>query len=332
MIRSDNFPILAFTLGDPGGIGPELIFRTLNYFSSGYPFIPVIFGSKSIIQHPFLTAFLHHKEIVFTNDLSNLDLDKIYFFECCDLLDLTIKVPCASNGFASYSYIKHAVDCIQSGFIDGLVTAPLCKESLQLADVDFTGHTTMLKSLTQSNHVSMAFHTSSLNVVLATIHIPLNEVSSFLTQRLLKKKVEHAAMFMKHLGKKNIKIAIAALNPHAGENAMFGTEEIDIITPFVENSFFGKGIYVSGPYPADTLFFRAYQGEFDCVIAMYHDQGLIPVKLIGFHEAVNVTLGLPFFRTSPDYGTAFDRAYEHLSSIDSMVAATQLASRLVKGV
>ncbi|RAP31529.1 4-hydroxythreonine-4-phosphate dehydrogenase PdxA [Candidatus Marinamargulisbacteria bacterium SCGC AG-343-D04] len=331
MIKDTSLPVLAFTLGDPGGIGPELVLRTLDYFSSGFPFVPVIFGSESILKHSFLEPFCRHRKIIAFNGQTHFEPDAIYFHHSCSLVDFDIKRPTSPNGFASYSYIKEAVKSIQEGHVDALVTAPICKESFQCAGLSFTGHTTLLQHLTGVTNVSMAFHTAQLDVVLATIHVPLNEVSSLLTDSLLKIKVNHAAEFMRKLKKDTIRIAIAGLNPHSGENGLFGDEEMTIIEPFVNGSYFEKDIHVTGPYSADTVFLRAKQGEFDCVIAMYHDQGLIPIKLLGFHEAVNITLGLPFIRTSPDYGTAFDRAYEQLSSIDSMIAATNVACRLAKG-
>ena len=326
MTNSHSLPVLAFTLGDPGGIGPEIILRSLDYFSSGYPFIPVVFGSESVLKHPFLDPYVVHRSFTPFPDSGDLEKNTIYFKQCCALNDIEVKRANSANGFAAYTYIKEAVSCIQSGQADALVTAPICKESFQCADLPYTGHTTLLKSLTGGSDVSMAFHTSRLNVVLATIHVPLQEVPSLITSTLLKQKVAHTCAFLKSLGKECPRIAIAGLNPHAGENGLFGSEEKDIIEPVVLDP--GVEAMVTGPYSPDTVFFRASQGEFDCVIALYHDQGLIPVKLLGFHEAVNVTLGLPFIRTSPDHGTAFDRAYEQLSNIDSMIASIRLACQL----
>lgn len=329
MKRDDSLPVLAFSLGDPGGIGPELVLRTIDYFSSGFPFIPVIFGSYSVLEHPFLKACFHHRKLVEYSDSLPLEPNNIYFKQCCALADFDIKKPSSANGFAAHSYIKTAVQSITNGQCDALVTAPICKESLQLADIPFTGHTTLLKSLSAVDDVSMAFHTSKMNVVLATIHVPLKDVPGLITQELLRQKIDHAVLLMKKCGKEVVNVAVAGLNPHAGENGVLGTEEHDILMPAIESFAKQKDVNVKGPFPADTLFYRAYHGEFDVVIALYHDQGLIPVKLFGFHEAVNITLGLPFVRTSPDYGTAFDRAYTQSCTIDSMVAATHMAMRLI---
>ena len=326
---SNNLPVIAFTLGDPGGNGPEIVLRTLDYFSSSYPFIPVVFGSEVIFDHPFIVPYIKNKKLKpFTSD-ANFESNVMYFHNSYEMTNLVVKKPNKMNGEASYSYIVSAVKFIQEGLIDALVTAPICKESFDLAKLPFTGHTTLLKKLTNVEDVSMGFHTSKYDVVLATIHVPLKDVSSLITKELLKKKIHHLIDFQKQIGKTNIRIGVAGLNPHAGENGMFGMEEKLIIKPFIESENFGPNVTVSGPYSPDTLFYRASNGEFDCVLALYHDQGLIAVKLNSFHEAVNTTIGLPFVRTSPDHGTGFDRAYEQLSSIDSLLAATRLAIRMI---
>ncbi len=326
---SKTLPVVAFTMGDPAGNGPELVLRTLDYFASHYPFIPIVFGSKALLSHMFLTDFIGHRAVESFHFQTDLKEKTIYFYDSYPLTDIEYRCASAQGGKAAYQYILDAYRCIDMGIADAMVTAPICKESFQLADLVFTGHTTLLKSLANVKDVSMAFYTDVLKVVLATIHVPLADVAGLITPRLLQQKIEHAVAFLKAVGMNRYKIAVAGLNPHAGENGMLGTEEQEFIKPFIDTHFFGQGVEVVGPLSADTLFYRAQKGEFDCVIAMYHDQGLIPIKLNHFHNAVNVTLGLPFVRTSPDHGTAFDRAYEQLSSIESMVAATQLACRLV---
>ena len=326
----NTLPVIAFTMGDPGGNGPEIVLRTLDYFASHYPFIPLVFGSKMLLDHMFLKSYVSHRSFEYYEPGMPLVEKTIYFVDSYSADNIGFNQPAASNGHAAYTYICDAYESVAAGVADAIVTAPICKESFQLANLVFTGHTTLLKSLAQVDDVSMAFYSDVLKVVLATIHVPLSEVSAMITPKLLEQKINHAVQFLKAIGSDRLKIAVAGLNPHAGENGMLGHEETDIFKPFLDNHFFGHGVEVVGPLSADTLFYRAQQGEFDCVVAMYHDQGLIPIKLNHFHNAVNITLGLPFVRTSPDHGTAFDRAYEQLSSIESMVAATQLACRLVK--
>ncbi len=204
-----------------------------------------------------------------------------------------------------------------------LVTAPISKTAWKMADIHYTGHTTALKALSNAETVSMAFYTPNLRTILTTIHISLMQVSKQLTKNRLNTTISHAQLFCQQLGITNPKIAVAGLNPHAGEGGLFGTEEHTI-----------KGVIdshdasITGPYPPDTLYYRAYQGEFDIVVSLYHDQGLIPIKLIGFHDAVNVTVGLPFIRTSPDHGTAFDIAGKEQANSSSMQAAIELTQQL----
>ena len=324
-----SLPVLAFTMGDPGGIGPEDTLRAIDYFSSAYPFIPVLFGSRSLLEHPFLIKFVRHKTILEYKPGRDYDPNTLYFSDSYGDSLFDFNAPSPKNGEASHQYICDATEAALAGHVDALVTAPICKESFQLAGIKCTGHTTLLQQLTNVNYVSMAFHTPTLNIVLATIHVPLKDVSSLITPSLLQRKVDHAIEFLRLLGNQEGHIAVAGLNPHAGENGLFGSEEQDVITSFIKSVDCDPSIKVTGPYSADTLFYRANRGEFDCVLAMYHDQGLIPIKLNHFYDAVNVTLGLPFIRTSPDHGTAFDRAYQSLSSIDSMVSAIRLACRFV---
>jgi 4-hydroxythreonine-4-phosphate dehydrogenase len=191
----------------------------------------------------------------------------------------------------------------------------------------WAGHTDLLAHLTTTPHVAMMFHSTPLRVVLATIHIPLAEVSRALTRDLLEKTIALTARELPRFGVAAPRIAVAGLNPHAGEHGLFGTEERDVFEPAIA-ACRAAGIEVSGPFPGDTIFVRASRGEFDVVVASYHDQGLIPVKLLAFGEAVNVTLGLPIIRTSVDHGTAFDIAGQGRADCGSMVAAVRLAAQL----
>ncbi|MBH37569.1 4-hydroxythreonine-4-phosphate dehydrogenase PdxA [bacterium] len=326
-VNHPSLPVLGFTMGDPGGIGPEVTLRAIDYFSSAYPFIPVLFGSRALLEHPFLLKFVQHKRIVSYESGRLYEPHTLYFSDSYSNDSFEFNKASANNGDAAYHYISDATQAILEGHIDALVTAPICKESFQLAGIKCTGHTTLLQQLTKVKHVSMAFHTPTLNIVLATIHVALKDVASMITPSLLQVKLDHAIELVRLLGNQEGHIAIAGLNPHAGENGLFGSEEQAIISSFVSSVDLDQSMNVTGPYSADTLFYRANRGEFDCVLAMYHDQGLIPIKLNHFYDAVNVTLGLPFIRTSPDHGTAFDRAYRAYSSIDSMVASIRLACR-----
>ena len=324
---SKKHPVIGFTIGDPAGIGPKITLDAIQYFLKMNVLVPVLFGSKEVFDHHYLKEQFSQCPIVYDNGSAFDRTDCIYFVNSDTKRTFPLSKPSQAAGALSYKYIKTATEYALNHRIDALVTGPISKESFSLANIPFTGHTTLLKALTQSKQIAMAFHSPKLNVVLATIHVSLKEVSSVLDRVCLSNAIVSAVELMTLLGKKTYHIAVAGLNPHASENGLFGNEEDKLIAPLIAE-FQQKGHCVSGPYPADTVFLRSVQGEFDCVVAMYHDQGLIPVKLLGFHEAVNVSIGLPFIRTSPDHGTAFDIAYKRTPNPDSMIAATQCALKM----
>jgi 4-hydroxythreonine-4-phosphate dehydrogenase len=233
-------------------------------------------------------------------------------------------------GRAAYDVLLRAVKDAQSGAVDAIATAPVNKEAFKLAGLEWAGHTDLLAHLTGARRVAMMFHSDVLRVVLATVHIPLSEVPGVLTRALMTETIRLVAGELPRFGVARPRIAVAGLNPHAGEHGLFGREEIEAITPAVDTCR-GESILVSGPFPADTIFVRTTRGEFDVVIACYHDQGLIPVKLLAFGQAVNVTIGLPIIRTSVDHGTAFDIAGKGIADHGSMVAAVRLAAALARG-
>jgi 4-hydroxythreonine-4-phosphate dehydrogenase len=235
----------------------------------------------------------------------------------------------AEAGQAAYDAICRATTDAERGDVAAIATAPINKEALRLAGYPWNGHTDLLAHLTGAEHVAMMFFSDELRVVLATVHVPLAEVPRLLTQSLLEHTIALTAQELPKFDKVQPRIAVAGLNPHAGEHGLFGSEEALVIVPAIERCR-ARGIDVSGPFPADTIFVRARRGEFDVVVACYHDQGLIPVKLAAFGKAVNVTLGLPIIRTSVDHGTAFDIAGKGIADAESMIAAVLLAARLAR--
>ena len=235
----------------------------------------------------------------------------------------------ADAGRAAYRAIVDAVADAMVGNVMGIATAPINKEALRLAGLPWNGHTDLLAHLTGGGRVAMMFYSDELRVVLATIHVPLADVPRLLTQSLMEQTIELAAMELPNVDKMPLRIAVAGLNPHAGEHGLFGREEETVIAPAIACCR-AKGIDVSGPFPADTVFVRARKREFDVVVACYHDQGLIPIKLAAFGRAVNVTLGLPIIRTSVDHGTAFDIAGKGVADPGSMIEAVLLAARLAR--
>jgi 4-hydroxythreonine-4-phosphate dehydrogenase len=325
-----SLKVIGISLGDLGGIGVEVTLKALLDFKKRDDCAFVIFGSAPVLFRDELKTLVEQLPIRFIFDLAHVKAGEICFMSVTDYSDIVIGRPDPRNGRMSVQFIEAAVKAIQDGYVHGLVTAPICKESLHMAGITFSGHTTLLQHLSGSKDVSMAFYTPRLKTILSTIHIPLSTVSDVLDQDLVCKTILHAHEFCVSLGIRFPKVAVAGLNPHAGESGMFGSEEDDVIQPAIAEMV-KRGVHASGPYPADTVFFRAFNNEFDIVVSMYHDQGLIPIKLIGFHDAVNVTVGLPFIRTSPDHGTAFDIAYKGACNASSMSAALDLAIGLANG-
>lgn len=234
----------------------------------------------------------------------------------------------AEAGRAAFDAIARAVEDALRGEVDAIATAPVNKEAFALAGLPWKGHTDLLAYLTQTPRVAMMFYSDALRVVLATIHVPIVDVPALLTPDLVDFIIDITARELPRFGYARPRLAVAGLNPHAGEHGVIGAEDDDVLRPAIERAR-ARGIDITGPWPADTVFGRAARGEFDAAIACYHDQGLIPVKLLAFGRAVNVTLGLPIVRTSVDHGTAFDIAGKGIADPSSLVEAILLAAKLV---
>lgn len=308
-------PIIGITMGDPNGIGPEIIVKALNGLETGKQYVPLVFGSAQVIEEA--------KKLTGLNVLCETADPRVFSEE-----DLKPGKVDRKAGEASLRYIRDAVMAAVKGEIDAVVTAPISKESTHLAGSEFPGHTEMIKELTGSENAVMMFEGGRFRVVLVTIHNAISEVPELITkERILKIISITDQSLKKQFNIPRPKLVVCGLNPHAGEAGAFGREEIDHIKPAVTEAA-QEGIDVEGPLPADTLFYYANQGKWDAVIAMYHDQGLIPFKMLSFNEGVNVTLGLPIVRTSPDHGTAFDIAWKNAADPSSMIAAIKVAIRL----
>jgi 4-hydroxythreonine-4-phosphate dehydrogenase len=283
-------PRIALTVGDPAGIGPEIVGKAA--------------------ADPRVLAVC--EPIVYAPD---------------DGRRFPPGILSADAGRAAYDTIVRAVRDAQAGAVHAVATAPINKLAFARAGLSWKGHTDLLAHLTGASRVAMMFWSTPLKVVLATVHIPLAEVPAALTRELLEDIIGLTARELPLFGITSPRLAMAGLNPHAGEGGVLGDEEQRVIGPAVEAAR-GGGIDITGPFPGDTVFGRAARGEFDCVVACYHDQGLIPVKLVAFGQAVNVTLGLPIVRTSVDHGTAFDIAGQEKADASSMIEATLLAAQL----
>jgi 4-hydroxythreonine-4-phosphate dehydrogenase len=285
-------PRIAITAGDPAGIGPEIAHKAATDPRVLEVCEPIVYGAPA--------------EAAFAPGVLSADA-----------------------GRAAYDAICRAVRDAQAGVVSAIATAPVNKLAFSRAGLPWKGHTDLLGHLTGSPRVAMMFWSEPLKVVLATVHVPLADVPRSLTPRVLDDVMELSSRELPRLGIATPRLALAGLNPHAGEDGLLGSEDEAVLKPAVASAR-ARGIDISGPFPADTLFVRASRGEFDAVIACYHDQGLIPVKLLAFGESVNVTLGLPIIRTSVDHGTAFDIAGKNIADPSSMIAATLLAARLAR--
>lgn len=326
-------PRIGITIGDPAGIGPEVSLKAVANEEVLAACVPVLIGDAGYLEHwARVFNFAQGFDVVKAGETlpplpSPLNSPIIY-----NLANIPGSVVMgqeqAACGKCAAEFIEAAVQLCQSGQIQAITTAPINKKSLHLAGYNFPGHTEFLASLTGSDEFAMTFISPALRVSLLTTHVPLNEVSSYVNKASLEKLIRLVNRELIRYGFARPRIAVAALNPHGGEGTLFGFEEATEMLPAIETCRNQDGIEVSGPHSGDTIFLRASRGEFDIVLSCYHDQGLIPIKCLAFGEAVNVTLGLPFIRSSVDHGTAFDIAGQGKADPSSMIAAIKLASEL----
>ena len=326
-------PRLGITLGDPAGIGPELVLRLLAGAAWRSQICPVIYGNATLLQR--VAQAIH---VPWPADLqvvpvghSSIAADKA--------LPLLIDVPFpeavtvepgqvqAACGRISATWIECAARDALAGRIQGMVTGPISKEALHLAGIPYPGHTEMLAALTGATRTAMLFWSPDLLVALATIHLPLAHVPTALTTARLLETIQLTAEACRKFDRTTFPIGVLALNPHAGEHGLFGREEAQIITPAIQAAK-AEGIPVIGPLVPDTAFVAGRRTTCSAYVAMYHDQGLIPFKMLAFADGVNVTLGLPIIRTSPDHGTAYDIAWQGKADLSSFAAAIHCATLL----
>jgi len=335
-------PVLGVTMGDPAGVGPEIIARAAAEPAVLATCRPVVIGAAATMREAL--ALVGGAQAVHAvsrvadcrwaeGTVEVLDLGNV------DMATLPRCEVSAAAGRAAYEYIERSVALAQAGEIDAIVTAPVNKEALAAAGVQHSGHTEILAQLSNTRDVAMLLMGKELKVIHVTTHVALRRVPDLVTRERVLKTIRLAQRTLEGLGQPHGRIAVAGLNPHAGEDGLFGDEEQQQIVPAIEAAR-AEGLSVIGPLPADTLFSRARGGEFDIVVAMYHDQGHIPVKTLGFEydettkswtglSGVNVTVGLPFLRVSVDHGTAFDRAWKGVANHESMVEALDVATRMI---
>jgi 4-hydroxythreonine-4-phosphate dehydrogenase len=320
---------IAITMGDPGGVGQEIIIKALCSNEVRDLIIPLVVGDRAVMDEAARLPGLSVKLNIIREPAEARGTPGTL-----DLIDMAIlrefqkNKPSAEGGGASAAYIKRAVELAVNKQVDAVVTAPISKEALKMAGMKWPGHTEMIAELTSTRDYAMMLVGGPLRVILVTIHTALRNVPGLIKRDNVLKTIRLARRACAMLGIRDVRIAVAGLNPHAGEAGIFGDEEIREIIPAIEDAG-REGIRTSGPFPPDTIFHKAYKGEVDLVVCMYHDQGLIPLKMIAFDKGVNVTVGLPFIRTSPDHGTAYDIAWSGKADPSSMVEALKLASRMV---
>ncbi len=329
---SQQLPIIAITMGDPAGVGPEVTARALAHPEIWEACRPLVIGDAAILNRaatlvgaPAFRAVGAPREARYDPKSPDvLDMGQLP----ADMLEPGVVSPAC--GRAAVAYIEEAVALTRAGEADAIATGPINKAALKAADIDFIGHTELLAALLGEERVTTMLATTGLRVVHVTRHVPLSRVASLMTVENVLETVHLTDAGLRQMGIQTPRIAVAALNPHGGDEGLMGREEIEAIGPAVERAR-AEGIAATGPIPADSVFFRAIRDEFDVVVAMYHDQGHIPIKTHGFERSVTVTLGLPVVRTSVDHGTAFDIAWKGIASEESMFEALLLAAQLAVG-
>lgn len=320
---------IGITMGCPVGIGPEIILSCVVEGNIPPDIQPVVVGDLDVLLKT-AAELGWSAPFVAWQPGESLPSGHIPVLHVAPhpLPELAWGCPNAATGSAMAEYIKTAVSLTQRGFFQGLATCPIAKTSLNKAGYSFPGHTEMLASMTHSNEYAMMMAGSRLRVTLVTVHRPLKEVAAALTAEAILRmiRITHTAL-VRDFGITHPRLAVAGFNPHAGEDGLFGDEESRFIAPAIAQARL-QGMDVNGPFPPDTVYYKAAAGTFDAVVSMYHDQGLIPFKLLHFDDGVNVTLGLPIIRTSVDHGTAYDIAGKGLANHASLAAAIRMAAMI----
>ena len=317
-------------MGDPSGIGPEVVLKAVAEEEITRCCLPMIIGDAQLLAHTARTLDLQSGyDIIRKGESIPEQLSEPIIYHLDNISGfIEPGIESGAAGRAAAGYIESAVELCAAGSVDAIATAPINKRALFLGGYSFPGHTEFLAHLTGSEEYAMAFVAENLRVVLISTHVPLAEAIRMVQRDRMIRTIRLAHRELRRWGIERPRLAVAALNPHGAEGGLFGVEEASEIMPAIESCHGVDDMNVAGPFSADTVFLRASRGEFDAVIACYHDQAMIPVKCLSFGEAVNVTLGLPFIRTSVDHGTAFDIAGKGIAEHSSMVAAIKLAAEL----
>ena len=325
-------PKIGITMGDPAGIGPEIILKALSLQGVKKSCRPIIVGDAAFLRKTAekLALEINLLEVKKQRDIPENEKSILIY----DIDNLKDDFPLGQEskvaGRACGEYIETAIDLWKTGKVDAITTAPINKKSLEMGGYNYHGHTEFLAYLTNTKEFAMSFFADKLCVVLLSTHTPLQNAINLVKKNNLIELIKFTDRKLSQLMNKDIKIAVAGLNPHASEFGMFGDEEAVEIVPAVSECRDRYGIDVLGPFSPDTVFLRGFKGDFDAVVSCYHDQATIAVKCLSFGASVNVTLGLPVVRTSVDHGTAFDIVGKKKADCSSLKAAIKLASKLVK--
>ncbi len=327
-----DLPLIAITMGDPAGVGPEVTLRALAEGELHLSCRPIVIGDAGVLVKAIemlgkalvVRPIDHATDARFTARMVNVfDLGNV------DWRQLQVGQISAMAGRSSVEYVIRGVELAQGGEVDAIVTGPINKKAIKLGGYDYIGHTEILNDLTRAARTTTMLVARDLRVTHVTRHVPFCEVAERLSPDRVLQAISITAAGLQHFGIDSPRLGVAALNPHGGEGGLLGREELEVIAPAVEEAR-RTGIDARGPFPADSIFFRAIAGEFDAVVAMYHDQGHIPVKVHDFEGSYSVTLGLPIVRTSVDHGTAFDIAWQGVASPRSMIQAVKAAALLAR--
>ncbi|MFC1506847.1 4-hydroxythreonine-4-phosphate dehydrogenase PdxA [Thermoproteota archaeon] len=327
-------PILGITMGDAAGVGPEIIDKALAKKEFYDIARPIVIGDVSVIEDALKVAKVK-VDINSVKDISEAKYEhgtiEVIDLKNIQLSELKMGQVQAMAGKASVKYVEKAVEMALENKIDAIVTAPLNKEAMNLAGYDYAGHTEILAHLTKTKDYAMMLVAGQLRVIHVTTHVSMRDACELIKKDRVLTTIRLTDEVTKKMGVEAPKIAVSGFNPHAGESGLFGNEEIEEIIPAIESAK-KNNMNVIGPMPPDTVFLRASRGEYDAVVAMYHDQGHIPVKMLGFESGINVTIGLPIIRTSVDHGTAYRRAGLRLGTGDptSLEEAMKLAVQMAK--
>lgn len=321
---------IAMTPGDPAGVGPEILMMFLRDLPHG-GLRPIVLGDRRILRRAEAVIGFRPEWREVTWDAPRLAPDEVGLYPVPwehEALPELGRVDPEAGAYA-YRLLEAVGRPLMQGQVPGVVTGPISKEAIQRRRPEFVGHTEFFAQLAGVTRYGMLLVVEPLRAIHVTTHVPIREVSALLTPQRLGETFELARLSLELLGEPEGAIAVCGLNPHAGEAGRFGREELDVIAPAVEAAK-TRGLRVVGPLPPDTVFHRALQGEFQVVVCMYHDQGHIPLKMLGFDRGINVTVGLPFIRTSVDHGTAFELAGTGAANPGSLKAAWNLAVRLIE--